>query len=126
MNSATGGALVSVSVPPPISVPQLNGIYFITGLAAAESADRNLTLVLSQDGTAALMTEFVGRGTMIERGTWMASDRRVVINWTEMDGEAIHLRMIFELRGKGLTCVGPDPNALGAKGITLYRAMPAI
>lgn len=119
MSSLNSGTMVSAASP------DLNGIYFITGVMAADSADRNLTLVLSLDGTAALMTEFVGRGTIIERGTWSAAQTRVMINWTELEGESINLRMIFELRGNGLTCVGPDPHGLGAMGVTLNRAMPA-
>ena len=118
MNMDNIGTLISASSP------ELSGIYFITGVTAMEAADRNLTLVLSLDGTAALMTEFIGRGTIIERGTWSSAQRRVHINWTELDGEAINLRMIFELQGNGLTCVGPDPNALGTRGITLNRAVP--
>ncbi len=102
----------------------LNGIYFVKGLAAADTSDRNLTLILSADGTAALATEFVGRGTMIERGRWNAEQSRADITWTELDGKEIHLRMSFELRGNALVYIGPDPNAFGSAGISLSRMEP--
>lgn len=103
----------------------LNGIYLAKDLMTADSTCRNLTLVLSQDGTAALMTEFVGRGTMIERGKWSGEQQRAEITWTDLDGEAIYLRMIFELRGNEMVYIGPDPHAFGIPGMRLNRAVPS-
>lgn len=117
-----------MSVAPPLSHDvspgsRMNGVYLAEGLLTADSTRRNLTLVLSQDGTAALMTEFVGRGTIIERGSWNGEQDRADIVWTELDGQAIYLRMVFELRGNTMVYVGPDPHAFGAAGIQLNRAV---
>ena len=117
MNSAPGTQAPSFR-------PRPNGIYLVKGLEGAGTAERNLTLILSQDGTAALMTEYVGLGTSIERGIWVDHDARVDITWNELDGKAIHLRMSFELRGNEMTYVGPDPNAFGLFGVRFQRAIP--
>lgn len=101
----------------------LNGIYTLQGLATAEASQRNLTLVLNQDGTAQFVTEFIGRGTIVERGTWAADRARAEIMLTDLDGQRITLRMIFELRGNEMVYVGPDPYALGVKELKLERAV---
>lgn len=103
------------------SLDGLNGVYISKNLPAASTAARNLTLILSEDGTAAMTTEFVGKGTLIERGAWRAKGKRAEITWTELDGADINLRMIFELRENELVFIGPDPNAFGALEIRLYR-----
>lgn len=110
---------------PIVLTPELNGIYFVKGLASPNSARRNLTLVLSGDGTAILIIEFVGKGTILERGRWTAKDTQAEILWTELDGETIALRMTFELRENALVYIGPDPNALGAVPVRLGRACEA-
>ena len=107
-----------------VPLTPLHGVYFVKGLTAAEASDRNLTLVLGEDGTAMLETEFVGHGKIVERGRWNAEKTRADITWTELDGKAINLRMIFELRGNVLVYVGPDPTAFGAMSITLSRMAP--
>lgn len=114
--------MLSESTPP---LPQLNGVYFVKGLGLPNSTLRNLTLVLTGDGTAVLITEFVGKGTILERGSWLCKDKQAEILWTELDGETIALRMTFELRGNELIYVGPDPNALGALPVRLHRVSEA-
>ena len=101
----------------------LNGIYTLQGLSTADASQRNLTLVLNQDGTALFTTEFIGRGTIVERGTWTADRARAEIMLTDLDGQRIQLRLIFELRGNEMVYVGPDPRALGASELKLVRAV---
>lgn len=108
--------------PPPL--PQLNGIYSFRGLTATDSSRRNLTLILNENGTATMTIEFVGQGTLVERGSWKAELTRAEITWIELDGKAIHLRMVFELRGNEMVYIGPDPNAFGVMGISLRRMAP--
>lgn len=103
------------------SVSPFIGSYFVKGLISAEASNRNLTLTLSQDGSAALTTEYVGQGTLIERGHWNAEHSRADILWTDLDGKPIRLQMIFELRGNTLVYIGPDPNAFGVNDVTLDR-----
>lgn len=109
------------SLPTPPSTTHLHGVYFVKDLIAADASNRNLTLTLNQDGSAALATEYVGQGTLIERGRWNREHTRAEITWTELDGMTINLRMIFKLRGNALVYVGPDPNAFGATEIALMR-----
>lgn len=106
---------------PIVLTPELNGIYFVKGLASPNTAQRNLTLVLSGDGTAILIIEFVGKGTILERGRWIGKTTQAEIMWTELDGQAIALHMNFELRDNALVYIGPDPNALGSVPVRLGR-----
>lgn len=107
--------------PPALDAAALSGIYVAREVTSTDSTKRNLTLVLRQEGNALLVTEFVGRGTIVERGTWRDAYPRAEIILTDLDGQAIHLRMIFELRGDEMVYVGPDPFAFGTAGISLGR-----
>lgn len=107
---------------PTTQLPKLNGVYFATGLGTPNATQRNLTLVLTGDSTAALIIEYIGKGTIIQRGSWAQKDTQAEILWTELDRETIALRMNFDLRGTELVYVGPDPNALGAIQVRLTRA----
>ena len=100
---------------------ELQGLYVLRDLPVEDGRTRTLRLTLQPSGAAALETCFTGIGSITERGTWNGGASSVHIHWTELEGERINLRMIFELRGRNLVFVGPDPHIFGVTGIVLER-----
>lgn len=99
----------------------MTGIFTARQIKAVDASERNLTLHLNADGAAQLVTEIVGRGILVERGSWIQNKTRAEVTLTDLQGQAICLRMIFELRGNEMVYVGPDPYAFGTTEIRLGR-----
>lgn len=127
-NAYGGKALkLAQSYPAESSDPvsnEVNGVYLARSLPAADASARNITLILSQDGSAVMTTEYVGKGTIVQNGVWKQNGSNANIVWTEQDGKPINTQMNFELRGNDMVYVGPDANAFGSEGLTLSRAFP--
>jgi hypothetical protein len=100
---------------------ELQGRYELRDLLVGQGSSRTLRLNLYADGAAVLEICFSGIGSIVERGTWKRVPGSVQIHWTELEGESINLRMVFELRGRDLMLVGPDPKIFGAADIRLQN-----
>lgn len=100
---------------------ELQGRYEMRDLMVGQGSARTLRLNLYADGAAVLEICFNGIGSIVERGTWKRETASVQIHWTELEGEAINLHMDFELRGRDLALVGPDPKIFGAADIRLQN-----
>lgn len=103
---------------------EVNGVYLARGLPTADASGRNITLILSQDGSAVMTTEYIGKNTTVQKGIWKQSGNAANIVWTTQDDQPINTQMNFEVRGNDMVYVGPDPNAFGSEGLTLPRGFP--
>lgn len=101
--------------------PELQGRYELRDLLVGQGSSRTLRLNLYAGGAAELEICFNGIGSIVERGTWYSEGGSVQIHWTELEGEAINLHMVFELRGRDLALIGPDPKIFGATDIRLQN-----
>jgi hypothetical protein len=90
-------------------------------LPAADAAGRNLTLVLNADKSATLTTEYIGKGTIVQKGTWSSSDPAVTVTLTEQDGRQIKDEFSFELKGDELVATQWDKNLYGSVGPGTYK-----
>ncbi|HEX5817882.1 MAG TPA: hypothetical protein VFY20_03335 [Gemmatimonadales bacterium] len=86
-------------------------------LPAADAAARRFTLVLGEDYSAMLFTEFEGKGTITEKGTWSADGPAVTVLLMEHDGKPINTFLAYDLNGRMLVpAAGWDSTLWGANG----------
>ncbi|MCU0620074.1 MAG: copper resistance protein NlpE [Gemmatimonadales bacterium] len=86
-------------------------------LPAADAGGRRFTLILGQRQKAELITEYDGKGTIVEKGTWFAAGSAVTLNFTERDGQAINSFLAYDLLGDRLTpTAGWDATSWGSGG----------
>ena len=86
-------------------------------LPAADAAARRFTLVLDEDYSALLFTEFAGKGTTSEKGTWSADGPAVTILLTERDGKPTNTFLGYDLNGRTMVpAAGWDSTLWGANG----------
>jgi predicted small lipoprotein YifL len=90
-------------------------------LPAADAAGRNLTLVLNADKSATLTTEYIGKGTIVQKGTWSSSGSSVTVTLTEQDGRPVKVEITFELKGDELVATQWDQNLYGSVGPGTYK-----
>ncbi len=87
----------------------------------APDAARRYSLRINSGGMAEFTSQYIGRTTIVERGTWDGADSlvRVVVRRENSTGRPTS--MLLALRGKALGLVEFDTTAWGPHGLTLYR-----
>jgi hypothetical protein len=110
---------------PAESGTQAAGTY-TAALLAADAEARKITVALAPDGTAALSTEFVGKGTFVEKGTWTQDGLTVNVVFTEQDGQTLAApeTFVFELQGGNLANTAWDQAAYGEGGLGTLLKQP--
>jgi len=108
-----------------VSSTSATGVSFVgtykAQLPAADASGRNLTLVLNADKSATLTTEYIGKNTVVQKGTWSSSGAAVTVTLTELDGRAVKVEMTFELKGDELVATQWDKNLYGSVGPGTYK-----
>jgi hypothetical protein len=96
------------------------------GLPAADAEARLITLVLLADGTATLSTEYVGKGTFLQTGTWQQAGTNVSTTFTTQDGNTLANPETFEweLVDGNLANRGWDRTAYGDDGFGVLLRQP--
>ena len=101
---------------PPAAVVAAAGRW-MGELPAADAAARRFTLVLGEDYSARMVTEFEGKGASTEKGTWSADGPAVTILLMEHDGKPINAFLAYDLNGRTLVpAAGWDSTRWGANG----------
>jgi uncharacterized lipoprotein YbaY len=123
MNAA--GALVEGQ--PSAGAAPIGGTGFAsTWLASSPAADASAllkTMVLAQDGSATLSNNYVGKGVVLETGTWeQTSETAATVTFTKMDDRNISDALTFELNGDTLTATKWDQGVYGENPPTFGRA----
>ena len=98
---------------------------YVALLPAADAAGRTITLNLKPDGSAELTTTYLGKGTIVEKGTWKDNgDGTLTVTLTEKDGQknSKPVVMKFQKDGASLKLVDYDKNVWGSEGLTLNQA----
>jgi hypothetical protein len=86
-------------------------------LPAADAARRTFTLVLDEDYSATLFTEYAGKGVITEKGTWSADGPAVTILLLDHDGKPINTFLAYDLNGRTLVpAAGWDSTLWGSNG----------
>ncbi|MBI4673088.1 MAG: YbaY family lipoprotein [Chloroflexi bacterium] len=97
-----------------------------TFLASAPAADASAllkTLLLAQDGTATLNNNYVGKGVVVETGTWaQTSENTADVTFTKMDDRNIQDALTFQLTNNTLTAIKWDQSIYGENPPTFERA----
>ena len=87
----------------------------------SSSAARLYRLHINAGGMAEFTSEYVGRRTTVERGTWDGADSLVRVVVRSEGSTARPTSILLALRGKALGLVEFDSTAWGPQGLTLYR-----
>jgi hypothetical protein len=91
-------------------------------LPAADAIARIVTLDLALDGTATMITQYIGKGEPItESGTWTEVNDLANVIFTLNNGQAEDNRITWKLEDNKLTSVAYDESAYGAAGLPLRR-----
>jgi len=117
--AAALAASIAAAQPAPTAV----GRYIAT-LPAADSPGRALLLVLTNDHTARLTTDYKnGTPPITDSGNWKAAGDRVVVSLTRRGTRALPKPRVltFSSGGDTLTAVDPNPKEWGSAGLTLTR-----
>jgi hypothetical protein len=103
-------------VPAPVRVTPAAGRW-LGELPAADAATRKFTLLLAEDYSAMLFTDFVGKGVVTEKGTWSADGSAITILLMDHDGKPITTFLAYDLNGRTLVpAAGWDSTLWGANG----------
>ena len=93
--------------------------------AGGRCTGRTITLSLKPDGSAEFTTTFLGKSTIVEKGTWKDNgDGTLTVTLTEKDGQknSKPVVMKFQKDGASLKLVDYDKNVWGSEGLTLNQA----
>lgn|GEM_PF-2194424 len=97
-----------------------------TWLASSPAADASAllkTMVLAQDGSATLSNNYVGKGVVLETGTWeQTSETAATVTFTKMDDRNVNDALTFEVNGDALTATKWDQGVYGENPPTFGRA----
>jgi hypothetical protein len=105
----------------PAAGSSLPGNY-LTNLPAADAAGRVITLTLGADQSAALTTDYMGKGVVVQTGKWAGAGQDVVVTLTQQAGKAINQEITFQLQGKDLVTTKWDKTLYGSVGLgTMVR-----
>jgi len=110
---------------PRLALSAVVGLWQSDTLRAADASARVYRLRMTGDGMAEFVSEFVGKATTAERGTWDGADSlvRVVVR---AEGTASRpTSILLAMRGKALGLTQFDTTAWGPNGLTLYRTTSA-
>lgn len=98
------------------------GIY-LSSSPAADASALLMMLELAADGNATLTNNYVGKGVVVETGTWsQTSDTTAVVTFTKQDDKNIQNVITFELNGDTLTATQYDQGLYGESGLQFWRA----
>ncbi|MDZ7632829.1 MAG: hypothetical protein U5K74_16190 [Gemmatimonadaceae bacterium] len=97
------------------------GLWRSDTLPAADAGGRIYRLEMLSGGTAEFTTEFVGKSTITERGTWDGADSlvRIVVRGSATASRPTSL--LLAIRGNALGLVQFDTTLWGPAGLTLTR-----
>lgn len=106
-------------------VPRIDGAKVVgtwrsDALPAADASGRVYELVIADDGRADLSTTYVGKGTIVERGTWDGRDSLVRVV-ARKDGTGAPQSYLFTLRPDSTLALAPDTVRFGTAGLVLRR-----
>jgi hypothetical protein len=107
---------------------QAPGATYVASLPAADAAGRIFLLRLNPDGSAEFTTTFLGKSTIVEKGSWKDSgDGAITVTLTDRDGKknSKPIVMKFQKSGATLKLVDYDQNVWGSVGLTLTLASEA-
>ena len=120
------GALVETQPTTATGTPVGGTGFAGTWLAWSPAADASgllESLVLAQDGTATLSSNYVGKGVIVETGKWsQTSETSADVVFTKMDDKNINDAYKFSLNGDTLTATLWDRGTQGENAPTYYRA----
>jgi hypothetical protein len=86
-------------------------------LPAADAAKRIFTLLLDEDYSAILFTDFAGKGVITEKGTWSADGTAITVLLLDHDGKPINTFLAYDLNGRTLVpAAGWDSTLWGTNG----------
>ena len=96
-----GSRTESVEKSSSASVASSSAVGAYTGsLPAADAAGRNINVLLRQDSTATMTTEFVGKGKpIVEEGRWAQEADEVTLQLRGEGGKASGAPLIWTLKG---------------------------
>lgn len=125
INSA--GALVEGQATAAATGSPVGGTGFAgTWLANSPAADASAlleTLVLGQDGVATLSSNYVGKGVIVDTGTWsQTSDNTADVVFTKSDDRNINDALTFQINGDVITATKYEASKHGDNPPTYYRA----
>lgn len=128
--ATSASPVVATTVPGASGQPAESGTQavgtYTAALPAADAEARKITVALAPDGTAALSTEFIGKGTFVEKGTWTQDGITVTVVFTEQDGQTLAApeTFVFELQGGNLANTSWDQAAYGDGGLGTLLKQP--
>lgn len=125
------GALVETQAPAPTATttttaPTVGTGFAGTWLSSSPAADASAllkTLVLGQDGNAAISNNYVGKGVTPATGTWtQTSENTATVTFTKSDDQNINDQLTFQMNGDVLTAVQYNQSMYGENAPTFNRA----
>ena len=102
-------------------------IYQSDTLPAAASPGREIELVLYEDGTALMSTDYLNDEAPVEEaGTWELADDTLTVTLTGQAGQAYDapVTIVFTDEGDQLVAVEYDESRYGTEGLVLYPQPP--
>jgi len=101
--------------------PNFAGAYNAI-LPSASSPGINVTLILGEDGSAQMISDYMnGEAPIIETGTWAGSGNSAAVSLTSLNGRPIDEEVVFEMQGNMLVSTVYDPAIFGSEGLKLNR-----
>lgn len=125
------GALVETQAPAPTptsttTAPVVGSGFPGTWLSSSPAADASAllrTMVLGQDGAAALSNNYVGKGITPATGTWeQTTENTAAVTFTKSEDKNINDEFTFQLNGDKLTATQYDQGLYGDSAPTFNRA----
>ncbi len=90
---------------------------WLGALPAADAEKRSFTLLLQENSSATLFTDFAGKGVITEKGTWSADGPAVTVLLLQHDGKPINTFLAYDLKGRMLVpAAGWDSTLWGTSG----------
>jgi hypothetical protein len=97
---------------------------FVANLPAADAPGRKITLTVQPGGTAEMVTEYTGKGKVVQRGTWAQHESSLIVEFTPEAGRQPSTPLTWELTKDGLTPKTWDQTEYGSTGLPMKRAEP--
>lgn len=117
--TGTGTASSTIQNIPPGSPA---GIYVAT-TPAGDAPALLYTLTLNLDGTATMLNNYVGKLTLIQKGTWtQTTESQIQVLLTQEEEKNIGINFTFDVQPDRLVPVKFDAGLFGENGLTLYKA----
>ncbi|MCI0597760.1 META domain-containing protein [Candidatus Parcubacteria bacterium] len=119
--------IAAVFVMKKVHAPEVVGVYTASVVSAGPA--RNLTLTLSADQLATLVTDYSNNNVVTEQGTWSAEGKtqvRLSLTANNIRGYSSPVVIVFERSRNSLEAIEYDESLYGSEGLTLVRAGEAV